>query len=229
MKQLVTEAIVLSRTYYGEADRILTMLTPEHGKVRLMARGVRRVKSKLAGGIELFSVSSITFAPGRGEIGTLISARLETHYSQIVTDVERTMAGYEFIRLLHKITEDQVESAYFELLQQAFAALDSEKNTMLVKLWFSAQLLRLGGHTPNLFTDTNGQKLDAQQLYTFDTDHMAFAPSINGRFGAKHIKFMRLLFDKQTPNALAAVQGGPELAAQLAPLITTMRQSAFRV
>ena len=57
MKQLVTEVIILARTDYGEADRILTVLSPEYGKLRLLAKGVRRVKSKLAGGIELFSVS----------------------------------------------------------------------------------------------------------------------------------------------------------------------------
>ena len=41
MKQLVSQAVVLSRTDYGEADRILTLLTPDQGKLRLLAKGVR--------------------------------------------------------------------------------------------------------------------------------------------------------------------------------------------
>ena len=61
-----TSAIILKRVDYGEADRILTLLTPDHGKLSLMAKGVRKIKSKLAGGIELFSISTITFAEGRG-------------------------------------------------------------------------------------------------------------------------------------------------------------------
>ena len=56
MNQLVTDGIVLSRVNYGEADRIIKLLTPEAGKLSLMARGVRKPKSKLAGGIELFSI-----------------------------------------------------------------------------------------------------------------------------------------------------------------------------
>jgi DNA repair protein RecO (recombination protein O) len=82
VKSLQTKAIVLSRTDYGEADRILTFLTPHEGKLRLMARGVRKAKSKVAGGIELFSTSDISFLRGRGEIGTLISARLRKYYSR---------------------------------------------------------------------------------------------------------------------------------------------------
>src|SRR3954464_8224693 len=125
MKQFLTKGIVLSRTDYGEADRILTLLTPEQGKLRLMARGVRRAKSKLAGGIELFSVSDITHIKGRGEIGTLISARLVKYYSTIVRDIDRVQLGYELIKLIHRATEDEPEAEYFDLLQTAFAALDT--------------------------------------------------------------------------------------------------------
>src|SRR5688572_14550778 len=123
MNQIVTTAIILGRTDYGEADRIITLLTPDHGKLRLLAKGVRRVKSKLAGGIELFSISSITFVKGRGDIGTLISTRLNKHYRQIVTDLDRTMVGYDLIKQLNKITEDEPEPEYFDLLKQVFEAL----------------------------------------------------------------------------------------------------------
>src|SRR5665213_4492942 len=124
MKQIITKGIVLSRTDYGEADRILTLLTPDQGKLRLMARGVRRMKSKLAGGIELFSVSDITFIRGRGEIGTLVSTRLRTYYRNIVQDIERVQLGYELIKSLNKATEDAPEVDYFELMERSFAALD---------------------------------------------------------------------------------------------------------
>ena len=67
---------MLQRTEYGEADRILTVLTPAAGKLHLMAKGARRVRSKLAGGIELFSVSELSYAQGKGSLGALVSARL---------------------------------------------------------------------------------------------------------------------------------------------------------
>lgn len=230
MNQLVTQGIILSRTDYGEADRILTLLTPDHGKLRLLAKGVRRVKSKLAGGIELFSVSDITFIKGRGEIGTLISSRLLKHYGQIVHDLDRTMLGYELIKQLHKITEDQAESEYFQLLQQAFEALDDPTIPIpVVRFWFSAQLLKLTGHTPNLQTDTAGKKLEASHTYDFNFEHMCFMPLDQGRSGAAHIKFLRLSFGNHPAKLLAQVQGGSALAQDLSPLVTTMLQTYLRV
>jgi DNA repair protein RecO (recombination protein O) len=200
------------------------LLTPDHGKLRLMAKGVRRVKSKLAGGIELFSVSNITFAKGRGDIGTLISARLLKYYGTIVTNLERTMLGYELIKQLNKITEDDTEPAYFVLLQQAFAALDDATVPVpIIRSWFSMQLLRQGGHMPNLQTDTAGNKLDAAQQYDFSFDDMAFvlAPG-KGRFTANHIKFLRLGFSGNQPKILAVVQGSMALNEACTLLIQTL-------
>ncbi len=225
MRQQVTSAIILRRTDYGEADRILLLLTPGHGKLSLLAKGVRRVKSKLAGGIELFSVSEVTFIKGRGELGTLVSTRLIKHYGQIVADLSRTMLGYELIKQLHKATEDEPEPAYFTLLQEAFEALNDPAISLeLTKSWFEAGLLRLAGHTPNLQTDTAGNKLDATYAYQFNFDQVAFAVVAEGRgpFGASHIKFLRLLFEGHSVQTLAHIQGGTQLAQQCSPLVQTM-------
>lgn len=230
MNQCTTTAIILSRTDYGEADRILTLLTPDYGKLRLVAKGVRRVKSKLAGGIELFSVSHITFIKGRGDMGTLASTRLQKHYAHIVGDLERTMLGYELIKLLHKTTEDEPEPAYFELLQQAFVALDDTAVALpLIRTWFSMQLLRLAGHEPNLQTDTAGQALDVGKIYNFQFDDMAFTPSLSGQFTANHIKFLRLNLAGNTPAALQKVQGSAALVEALSPLIRSMLTTHLRV
>lgn len=221
MKQLVTTAIILQRTDYGEADRILTVLTPDHGKLRLMAKGVRRVKSKLAGGIELFSVSHITFIRGRGDMGTLASTRLDKHYGTIVQHIDRTMMGYELIKKLHKVTEDEAEAVYFDLLHEAFEALnDPEVPLPLVTFWFTAQLLRLNGHTPNLQTDEAGMKLSATEHYNFDTENMTFVQAENGRFDARHIKFLRLVFAGSSPRALRTIQGIGELLQACRPLLS---------
>lgn len=244
MKQLTAEGIILSRTDFGEADRIITMLTPENGKIRLVARGVRRMKSKLAGGIELFSVSHITYIKGRGDLDTLVSTRLMTHYENIVKDISRTMLGYDLIKILNKATEDEPEPEYFELLQQAFEALDNAAvDVELIRLWFAMQLLRLGGHTPNLQHDTRGDKLAADQTYNFSFEDMTFAstqpdgPSMvregvqaydSGHFDANHIKFLRLGFAGHQPLALSHIQGSGTLAKNLIPLVQTMLQTYVR-
>ncbi len=230
MNRLQTRGIVLSRTDYGEADRIVTMLTPEYGKVRLMARGVRKPKAKLAGGIELFSVSDISFIRGRGEIGTLVSTRLITHYGRIVKHIERVKLGYDLIKMTDKFTEDEPEEAYFNLLQQALKALDDSRiNQQLIRAWFSAQVLRLSGHSPNLDTTVSGAKLAEDQKYTFDFDNMAFEPSGKSYFQAGDIKFLRLLFGDSGPEVLARVAGSDELIRKIAPLVHAMLQTHIRL
>ncbi|HSX42517.1 MAG TPA: DNA repair protein RecO [Candidatus Saccharimonadales bacterium] len=219
-QQFVTEAIVLARTDYGEADRIITLITPASGKLRLIAKGVRRVKSKLAGGIELFSVTNLTYIRGRGEIGTLISARLVRHYGHIIRDIDRTMLGYDLIKQLHKATEDEPEADYFHLLDQSFAALDDAAISLdLIRLWFSAQLLRLSGHTPNLQTDVAGARLSATERYEFSFDDSAFTIRPDGGYGPDDIKFLRIVFSGNTPELISKVQGAGGLVEQNRQLV----------
>ncbi len=225
MNQIVTHGIILARTDYGEADRIITMLTPDYGKLRLMAKGVRRLKSKLAGGIELFSTSEITYLPGRGEIGTLVSTRLQRHYAHIVTDVNRTMLGYELIKHLNKSTEDQCEPEYYDLLEQTFDALDDAAiDAELIRLWFDAQLLRLGGHTPNLQTEADGTKLQADGEYEFSFDDSAFFSRPGATFHAADIKFLRLVFSGNTPQTLQKVGGLTGLLEHTRQLVSILAQ-----
>lgn len=226
MNQILTTGIVLSRTDYGEADRIITLLTPDRGKVRVIGRGVRKLKSKLAGGIELFSVSDISYIPGRGEICTLVSTRLVNHYGHIVEDIDRVQLGYELIKTLNKATEDHPESEYFTLLEQAFQSLDDASIDIgFVRTWFEAQLLRLAGHMPNLQTDAGGNKLTAEDAYNFDFESMSFAAHPEATFGVDHIKTLRLLFSTNQPQALARVQGMAQTILDVAPLIQTMHTS----
>jgi DNA repair protein RecO len=226
VNQLISQAIVLSRTEFGEADRIITLLTPGFGKVRLMAKGVRRMKSKLAGGIELFSVSDITFIKGKGEIGTLVSSRLRTYYRNIVQDIDRVQLGYELIKSLHKATEDAPEVEYFDLLEQSFVGLDDETIPLdLLHVWFQAQLLQLAGYMPNLLRDNRDEKLDSQHVYNFDIDSMSFYAHQDGIYNADHIKTLRLLFGRHRPGTLAKIQGVNGLLVNLKPLLQMLTNS----
>ncbi len=225
-----TRGIVLARTNYGEADRILTFLTPDQGKLKAIAKGVRRQKSKLAGGIELFSVSDLGLIAGRSEINTLVSSRLVKYYSNIVKDTDRTAAAYELIKSLNKNTEDQPETGYFTLLKKSFQALDDVSvDPQLALIWAYAQLLRLGGHSPNLSTDTKGAKLEAGKKYAFNLDNVAFSPSREGLFDTSQIKFIRLIFSDNQPNVLAKIKGLDQLLGQSKSLIQPMLLTYIRI
>ena len=230
MKQVVTSGIVLTRTNFGEAARILTVLTPDYGKRHLMAKGVRKVKSKLAGGIELFSVSNITFIPGRGDIDTLISTRLVRHYGNIVSNIQRVQLGYELIKLLNRVAEDNLSGEYFILLDEAFQALDDTAiNDSLIRTWFCAQLLRTGGHSPNLRTTLSGEVLDINQSFSFNFENMTFMPQVEDGFTADHIKFLRLVFSDNRPAALQKIRDISQLLTVCAPIVQTMLNTYVQV
>ena len=230
MNQQVTRGIILSRTNYGEADRIVRMITTDKGKISLMARGVRRQKSKLAGGIELFSVSSLTYVSGRGDLGRLISGRLEIHYGNIAKQIDRVQMGYELIKALDRATEDEPEPEYFTVLQTALAALDDLSGDIeVVRLWFYAQVLQIAGHSPNLMTNVSGARLTIEAAYSFDFDSVAFAPATSGKFTANHIKFLRLAFAGTPPPVMQQVQEASTLTAAVLPLVRTMITSYIRV
>ena len=109
-----TRAIVLRRTNYGEADRILQLLTPE-GKIAVMARGVRRERSKMAGGIELFSVSDVTLHRGRGDLAILTSAKLVEHFDALVADIDLIERAGVMMKEVGRYAEQIDSPDFFDL------------------------------------------------------------------------------------------------------------------
>lgn len=207
MNSIRTLAIVLSRLDYGEADRIITVITSDQGKLSLMAKGVRRLKSKLAGGVELFSVNDISFLRGRGEIGTLISARNMTNYSQIIKDIEKVQTGYEILKIINKNTEQHTGEEYFNLVNSSLAALNETSTDREITLvWFKAHLLNLAGHMPNLTTDKSDQNLSEGHKYTFDFENMCFSQDKNGKFTSNEIKMTRIIFASVEPSRLNLIK-----------------------
>jgi DNA repair protein RecO (recombination protein O) len=228
--QIITTGIVLARTDFQEADRILTILTPDQGKLKVIAKGVRRPRSKLAGGIELLSISDLTVLPGRGELGTLISSRLVTHYGAIVQDINRTMLAYDFLKRMNRVTEDAAGEEYFLILQRALAGLnDHALSPELTDLWFCMQLLNVTGHLPNLQTDTANQPLQADQKYLFDFDTMAFRSQDQGPFTANHIKLLRLAYAAEDPVILRQVADAQKCAADDLKLAQNLLRHQVRI
>lgn len=218
MRQITTPAIILRRTNYGEADRIVSFLTP-NGKLKALVKGVRRSKSKLAGGIELFSESTVTFIETRGDLARIVSTRLNTHWDGIVGDLQRMMFGYECMKVLDKIIEDEAEVEYYELLKSVLSGLnDLEISLQALEIWFFVRLLRLQGHGLNLKTNHEGKQLSSGTLYTFSVERMCFSENPNGQFEPEHIKLLRLVLS-QPPQVMKQVKQIGSLSLSLQSLV----------
>lgn len=222
-----TQGLVLTRTNYGEADRIVTLLTRHFGKVRVLAKGVRKERSKLAGGVELFGVSEIGFVYGRGELATLTSARLIKHYSSFLNNLSKIDFAYGALKLVNKFTTDDAGEEYFVLTQQLFMALDEPRLSLdALSVWWAIQFSNISGHAINLETVAGGSAFGNNQSYTFDAERGGFVLQDGGTLTPNHVKFMRLAL-LHGPLKLVNVQGGTQLAADLAPYVRAFIEYQF--
>lgn len=191
-----TQALVLRRTNYQEADRILDLLTPT-GKISVLAKSVRKEKSKLAGGIEFFCLSDITFSQGRGSMYTLTSAKMLHFYSFILKDLKKLNFASLVLQKISRSATHIDHPANFNTLKTVFCHLEKNTPLLLLETWFYFQLAQLQGEQINLSTDTYGEKLISTKTYTWQPIESVFVPSPNGDITANHIKLLRLL---QSPN-----------------------------
>jgi len=222
MKTVRMRAIVLRRTNYGEADRILDLLTPE-GRVSVMARGVRREKSKLAGGIELFAVCDLVIGQGKGELGVLTSARLVKFYRHILEDYDRMQFAYETLAQVAKASATLDESEWYDIVSEVLAALDvSTIPLSLVQTWFYVRIAALLGDELNTMRDCHGKKLESDTKYRYDSMEKGFVEDANGRVTAEHIKILRLVAAKGL-NVIVQVGG---MESYLSDCLHVARQHA---
>lgn len=193
MRTIRAQAIVLRRTNYGEADRILQLLTPE-GRRSVMARGVRKEKSKLAGGIELFAISDVVLGEGKGDLGILTSAKLVQFYRHILKEYDRLQFGYQAIKLVTRASDAVDEPEWFDLLAETMAGLDALTIPLpMVQVWFYIRYASLLGHDLNLELDIDGEKLQADRTYRYDSAEQGLRPATNGDLTGDHIKLLRLI------------------------------------
>ncbi len=191
-EDLKTEGIVLRRTNYSEADRILNMITPV-GKVAAIAKGVRKPKSKLAGGVEMFCLSELVIHRGKGELGIVTSARMKKQYGEIVKDLERMEMAAEMLKKIDKAAEGVGQGEFFEILRQSLEGLNNGVDLKLVVSWFRLNFKRASGEEMNLYRDNIGEKLVANQRYDWRAAEEAFVVNETGEAGANEIKMLRLM------------------------------------
>ncbi|MBR3595301.1 DNA repair protein RecO [Candidatus Saccharibacteria bacterium] len=188
-----TKAIVLRRTNFGEADRVINFLT-EQGVIAAIAKGVRKEKSKLAGAVELFTVSDITLHKGlNNKLCVLTSAKMLEHYDQIVYKLPELELAGRLMKKLARFAETSTGPEYFDLLHQILAALDAGVNPELVETWFWFNLAKTNGEQINLIKDTDGHDLDSFKTYVWDSTESALREQLGGNVSAEEIKLMRLM------------------------------------
>ena len=140
---------MLRKLDYGEADRIYTLLTRDHGKVGAIGKGVRKTSSKLASSLELFSQVEVLLAHGRNlDVITQVQ-RVET--PRMVADIGRTAYAGVVAELAERMSEDRNPiERLFELTCRALNELAVEAEPRRAAHIYLAAALDLMGYTPQL-------------------------------------------------------------------------------
>ena len=146
------EAIVMHRSDVGEADRLLTILSRERGKLRLNAKGARKVGSRKSGHVELFVRSRMLIAKGRGEIDIVSQVETLDAYRGLREDLTRSTYAHYVVELIDAFAEEGSEQPeLFDLLAQALKWIETTSNLPLTARYFELQLLTLAGFQPQVF------------------------------------------------------------------------------
>jgi DNA repair protein RecO (recombination protein O) len=141
---------VLRKLDYGEADRIFTLLTREHGKVGAIAKGVRRPSSKLGPSLELYSHIDVLLAKGRGELDVVAQVARIPGY-RIEGDVERMAHAALIAELAERVCEDRHPlDGVYELTVSSLDELSRESDPRRASAYFLMTALDLLGYAPQL-------------------------------------------------------------------------------
>lgn len=189
-----TEAVVLRRLDFGEADRLLTVLTPESGKLKLVAKGVRRTRSKKAGHLEPFTRVHLMLARGR-ELDIITQAEAVDLYPALRDDLERLGYASYVAELADRfLVEGEENRPAYKLLVVTLEMLVSGIGTSAVLRCFELKLLELMGYKPELFRCVGcGAEIRPEDQYFSSSEGGVLCPDCGtGRRGIKPISLAAL-------------------------------------
>jgi DNA repair protein RecO (recombination protein O) len=136
----VTDAIVLTRFDYGEADRIMTLFTPAFGKLKAIAKGVRRTKSRLGGSLEPLAELRVALARGR-TFDVVTQVQVSHAWLHLRDSLESTATAWYLAELADRSLEERHEAeGLYALLRHAYELLDAGMDVGRVARWYEMRL-----------------------------------------------------------------------------------------
>jgi len=167
-----TEAIVIRRSDFGEADRLLTLFSVDHGKVRAIGKGARKPQSRKTGHVELFMRSKFLIAEGR-DLDIVTQAEMVEAYVPLRDDLVRATYASYAVELLDRFTVDEdPHRDIYELLAAALGwfAREPADELLLPARFYELRLLSLTGFQPRLFNCIHCGEPIREQDQAFSAD-----------------------------------------------------------
>lgn len=143
------EGVILKTIKLGEADRIVTIFTRSNGKVRAVAKGVRKTKSRFGARLEPFTQAQLMIYKGRN-LDTITSVDIVRSFDEVRTDYLRLTSAAALVDVVEKLTEERSQSrSTYSLLLSGLEALGTGSSVSIVPA-FLIKLLSISGYHPQL-------------------------------------------------------------------------------
>ncbi len=180
------EAVVLKHSDWGEADRMLWLFSQEQGKIKALAKGVRKIRSRKAGHLEPITRAKIQLAKGR-DILLITQADALDAFLPLREDLAGLTYASYIIELLDRFTYEEGENwGLYRLLVETLERLASGEDRELVIRFFEIRLLDLVGFRPQLFRCLGcGEEITAQDQYFSALEGGIICPSCARRGGTE--------------------------------------------
>jgi DNA repair protein RecO (recombination protein O) len=216
-----TQAIVLRQRKLGEADKIVTLFSPNRGKIDAVAKGVRRTKSRMSGHVEPLTLGSYLIAEGR-DLDIITQAETVEAFGALRADLERLSRGLYCAELADRLLPERSEAnPAFRLLVETLGRLDCEAEIDLAVRYFEMRLLSELGYRPQLdVCCVCGARLEPVENLWSNPAGGVIGPECGGRFqhtqslSVNALKILRLL-QKTTFGEAARVRVSGDLAAEI--------------
>ena len=149
-----TQGIVLERKNIREADQYLTVFTRDFGKLKILAKGMRKIRSKLRSGIDFFYLSEVEFIQGKA-YKTLTDAVSIENFRNIKKSPGRLKIAYQIVEILDKIVREEKDEKIWNLLKEVFIKLNSREISTnaywLIPYYFFWNFASVIGYRPELY------------------------------------------------------------------------------
>ncbi len=145
------DAIVLRHQDWGEADRLLWLFTREQGKLRAVAKGIRKMRSRKAGHLEPFTRVTLQIAEGK-DLPIITQAEAQETFSSLRENLMRIGYAAYIVELLDRFTYEEGENTVlFDLIYTSLARISQEAEPSFAVRYYEIHLLDLLGFRPQLF------------------------------------------------------------------------------
>lgn len=145
-RQYSSEGILIAKRSHSEADKIFVILAKKYGKIRLLAKGVKKLKSRKRGHLEVFSQVrfSAVNLPG---MDLVTEVELINDFPTVRSNLSKMTLGFYFCEVVNKITrEGEKHDDIYQLMLEHFNELENTKRLKLLRLKFIFNLLVLLGY-----------------------------------------------------------------------------------